>query len=226
MGICYHKVMITKCEICKKEYYIRPSHYKRVKRHFCSSKCKGIGQTDRQNPAWKDSWEKKCLNCEKIFRHKDRGGLKFCSRKCNFEFSRIKNTRNCLICNKIFIKKGGDKGKFCSLKCAGVIHSLQMEGVNNPNWLEGIGNLPYKWDFNNKLKIKIRKRDDFICRLCGLKESDLIIKKGCGLAIHHIDYDKENTKENNLISLCNKCHGYTHYNRKKWKQELSKMLEK
>jgi hypothetical protein len=36
------------------------------------------------------------------------------------------------------------------------------------------------------------------------------------LDIHHIDYDKNNLQENNLISLCQKCHGKTNFNREYW----------
>lgn len=36
------------------------------------------------------------------------------------------------------------------------------------------------------------------------------------LSIHHIDYNKNNTNSNNLISLCNSCHSKTNYNKKYW----------
>lgn len=36
------------------------------------------------------------------------------------------------------------------------------------------------------------------------------------LAIHHIDYDKLNSDEKNLISLCFSCHNKTNVNREQW----------
>jgi hypothetical protein len=37
------------------------------------------------------------------------------------------------------------------------------------------------------------------------------------LSVHHIDYDKMNSDEKNLISLCVSCHSKTNINRKHWK---------
>jgi len=83
---------------------------------------------------------------------------------------------------------------------------------NNPNWRSGIGFEPYTSEFNDDLKNKIRERDDLICVMCGLSEED----QTHPLSIHHIDYDKWNSDSLNLISLCNVCHGKTHYNREYW----------
>lgn len=82
------------------------------------------------------------------------------------------------------------------------------KGVKHPNWKGGISNEPYPFEFDKKLKKKIKIRDNYICNIC-----NDIFKK---LAIHHIDYDKKNINENNLISLCFKCHGKTNYNRERW----------
>ena len=86
----------------------------------------------------------------------------------------------------------------------------------NPNWRGGIGFLPYSVDFNDSFKSKVKERDNDKCLLCG--------EVGV-LHIHHIDYDKKNTVKENCCSLCEKCHGKTHYNRKYWKQKLSNLLE-
>ena len=45
-----------------------------------------------------------------------------------------------------------------------------------------------------------------------------MITKKCliKLSIHHIDYNKKNCKEDNLISLCVHCHGLTNKNRNSW----------
>jgi len=43
-----------------------------------------------------------------------------------------------------------------------------------------------------------------------------VIKKTQKLSVHHIDYDKMNSNEKNLISLCVSCHGKTNINRKHW----------
>ena len=83
----------------------------------------------------------------------------------------------------------------------------------SPNWKDGISKLPYDINFNDRLKNLIRKRDNHMCQICRLEQNKLFMKNRNGkiinkkLLIHHIDYNKENSKINNLISLCSKCHG-------------------
>lgn len=217
--------MIIKCEVCGKEIYIRPSHYKREKHHFCSRECFGIWERGENNPVWKNN-NKKCLYCGKNFKPK-KHSQQFCNMKCMVDYWKEKRISTCIICGKTFVRTLSQSGKFCSRKCADVFHSIETTGVKNPNWRGGLSKAPYPITFNKKLKKKIKKRDKHKCRLCGISEKEILKKgKGHGLAIHHIDYDKSNNQENNLISLCNKCHGFTHYGRDKWKKELSKMLEK
>jgi len=83
------------------------------------------------------------------------------------------------------------------------------------NWQGGITQHPYSYNFNNELKLKIRLRDNFICKLCGLSESALNGRLS-QLDIHHIDYCKVNDELSNLISLCRACHIRTNYERSAW----------
>ena len=108
-----------------------------------------------------------------------------------------------------------DKNIFCSRECADKRHSVKMKKDGNPNWRGGIGKLPWGFEFTKELKRKIKKRDKYVCRVCGTK----------GVCIHHIDYDKHNNNPNNLILLCSQCHGKTGHNRKQWKKKLSEILK-
>ena len=85
-------------------------------------------------------------------------------------------------------------------------------GGKNPNWHGGLSFEPYSSDFNQQLKDRIRVRDNFICQKCGVPELECERR----LAIHHIDYNKENCKEDNLLSLCNKCNTTVNFNREYW----------
>jgi hypothetical protein len=85
-------------------------------------------------------------------------------------------------------------------------------GKDHPNWQGGKSFEEYGKDFNRKLKEKIRKRDNYICRECGYSQKLLDYK----LHIHHIDYDKKNNSEDNLISLCKSCHCQTNFDRVDW----------
>lgn len=83
-----------------------------------------------------------------------------------------------------------------------------LKGDDHPNWRGGISNQPYPFGFNKTLKEEIKKRDEFKCGVCN--------KETQKLAIHHINYDKDNINFDNLISLCYSCHSKTNYNRESW----------
>ena len=85
-----------------------------------------------------------------------------------------------------------------------------QKGKNHINWQGGIS--PYPMDWTDDLKEVIRKRDNYICQLCGVHQDELDRK----LDIHHIDYDKNNLNPENLVSLCRKCHNKTNFNRDYW----------
>lgn len=86
----------------------------------------------------------------------------------------------------------------------------KWNGKNHPLWLNGKSFELYGINFDKELKFKIRERDNFFCQGCGIKESEK------DLCIHHIDYNKNNNSEYNLISLCVSCHARTNYQREKW----------
>jgi len=80
-------------------------------------------------------------------------------------------------------------------------------------WKGGISFLPYPLKWTKKLKQQIRKRDKFVCQICGKN----------GFVVHHIDYDKDNCSPKNLTTLCRKCHRKTNDNRKFWIKYFKKL---
>ena len=77
-------------------------------------------------------------------------------------------------------------------------------GIQNPNWRGGKAYEPYPAEFyRESLKEKIRARDKYQCRLCGVPQTECLR----ALDVHHIDHDKDNLDEDNLISLCMCCNG-------------------
>lgn len=95
--------------------------------------------------------------------------------------------------------------------------SLLLSGERNPNWKGGISYEPYTQQWDDALKGNIRKRDNYFCAECGIREDQLFgfYKK---LDVHHIDYNKNNLSDKNLVSLCRKCHAKTSFNREYWKE--------
>lgn len=97
----------------------------------------------------------------------------------------------------------------------------EHSGENNPQWRGGISFEPYGLEFNNDLKEKIRERDNWTCQECGIHQDNLDEH----LCIHHIDYDKKNNSEDNLISLCRSCHAQTNFSRNDWTKYFMKRLK-
>lgn len=92
---------------------------------------------------------------------------------------------------------------------------------NHPNYKDGKSKEIYPSEFNNhsQLKESIRKRDNYECQNCSMTEEEHLIVWGQVLHIHHIDYDKQNCSEDNLITLCGGCNSRANFNQEYW-QEL------
>ena len=73
------------------------------------------------------------------------------------------------------------------------------KGVEHPDWDGGKSFEPYSPEFNKELKKFIKNRDLNICQTPNCMNTER-------LHIHHIDYDKKNSKSENLITLCHSCH--------------------
>lgn len=143
--------------------------------------------------------------------------IKVICENCKIEFKKY----------KCYIKR--HQHNFCSNKCFGVyVSKLYMgrkypdfSGNKNPAWKGGKSFEPYSPSFNQQLKDKIRVRDNFICQKCGIPELECSRR----LAIHHIDNDKKNNKESNLISLCISCNVKVEKNREHWKNYFCNLVK-
>tara|TARA_R110000851_G_scaffold126054_1_gene257253 strand:- start:147 stop:575 length:429 start_codon:yes stop_codon:yes gene_type:complete len=110
-----------------------------------------------------------------------------------------------------------NSGKTCSQEC--YILNIKTDPVRkdkigkaftgklHPNW-QGGGKSKDDRGFGwKKIAAKIRKRDDYTCRDCGVSE-DL---NGRALDVHHkIPFSQDSSKKanssSNLVSLCRSCH--------------------
>ena len=60
------------------------------------------------------------------------------------------------------------------------------------------------WRYNSRMggmRIKVLKRDNYECQICGDKEK---------LNVHHFDENKKNNTYWNLLTLCSTCHKSVH----------------
>ena len=103
---CYHEATRTgafkKCKQCGKEFYIYGG---RIKREFCSTKCRKISKRVT----------KICPTCKKPFTVYKSMGQRYiyCSNACKTKFTLYKH---CLRCGKLFTAKREDI-KYCSEEC-------------------------------------------------------------------------------------------------------------
>lgn len=133
-----------------------------------------------------------------------------------------------ILCSKNNIKK--DKSKIRKrLMDEGKIKSWskdkiceQLSGEKNPNWKGGIAFEPYDKNFNKQFKKSIRDRDG-CCLLCSISIEDLNLLKR-EIHIHHINYNKELTINENCCCLCNSCHSKTTSNRSHWAKFFQSIL--
>ncbi|MFH0806015.1 MAG: hypothetical protein V1901_04020 [Patescibacteria group bacterium] len=204
---------IKRCRSCaQKKYYSEKGH--NIKCNCCACKAKrkeyigvsnpnyGRGENVKgsKNGRWIDGrYLKKhyCIDCEK--------------RGIKTEITCQTATRGNRRCNKCCRKKEN-----LSIE---TINKLRKRwgGKNNPRYIHGNGYAPYPLEFNEDLKEKIRKRDNYECQNCGVTEEEYLAVVGSVLSIHHIDYDKTNCKEDNLITTCRKCNNKANLNRECWK---------
>lgn len=140
--------------------------------------------------AWNKGTGKKefiCQECGEMFENWERyekiGRAKYCSQKCYHK-------------NTYHNRAEGKRWKL-TLK-----QRERSSGKNNPAWKGGIDKLPYGIGWNSVLKQRVKERDNYQCRECGISED---IHKG-SLHVHHIDGDRLNNKMENLITLCCSCH--------------------
>ena len=105
--------------------------------------------------------------------------------------------------------------------------SKDFIGDKNPRWEGGKSFEPYGLKFNNELREKIRVRDKSRCQECFRHQDELHTSTGkkYKLIVHHIDYNKQNNDESNLISLCMNCHFQTNFSREDWFNYFKEKME-
>lgn len=208
-------MLITlECQHCKQSFQSYACHHKQ----FCSRLCANIGMKRRKgslHPMWKggiskstcsscgvktgDRLSKRCRQCyiatwsNKSNHPNWRGGKPRCV-DCQKETCYTRQTKRCRSCN--------DKWRV---------------GERNPFWHGGVSFYPYPPSFNKALKTYIKERDRYICLLCGMTEKASLRINGKRLAVHHIDYNKNNCRPSNLVTACNSCNGRANGNREYWK---------
>lgn len=119
---------------------------------------------------------------------------------------------------RLFMKNRYEQGFVSSMK--------GRTGERHPNWHGGPALGDYPLNFNEELKTFIKTRDNYICQLCGKTEIDEKKELDRGLAVHHIDHDRQNCEPENLITLCCSCNSKVNYSREFWTNFFKLKLKK
>ena len=139
-----------------------------------------------------------------------------CSGRCLSLLRGTKVEFPCVHCGRMIFRYKDEVDKhqfnFCSKQCETESPLHRITGENHPWYKDGSAISAYGpgWSLARR---RARKRDNFICRLCGVAEETL----GKKLDVHHIipfrDFEdsQEAHKIGNLISLCPSCHHRTEH---------------
>lgn len=188
----------------------------------------GLVVNGSANPNWKGGpIAKICEVCGKDYVAKRaQAKSRYCSLQCVGKSQRGKSTGlrtavrlSCVQCGSLFTVPGSrkDQRECCSRACQNIRHAKRSSGGGNPNWNGGLSRMPYPYNFN-RISLKIRKRDGFTCR--GLECSG----NDPRLTAHHINYDKDDCRWANLITLCSSCNSKANFNRPLWQERYSALM--
>ena len=204
--------MIRQCLICKSDFITYPSRVNNRTGLYCSADCRiksTIGKPSklRGRPRFDMRGDKNPTQTPEA-RKKNKLAIKEYYKTHSSWNKGGHQTKEWT--EKIKKANLGKKRSLESRKKMSIVHVGLQAGPKHPCWKGGLSLLPYTTDWTHSLRISIRERDKYTCKVCGSKQGDKIFH------VHHIDYKKENCNPNNLITLCPTCHMKTNYRRDYW----------
>lgn len=165
------------------------------------------------------------LNCEQctypfLVKWTRRNTARFCSMECANLFQSAhpygrpkvpRIVKECLGCERKFsvLPSRLHRRFFCSESCQVKWRSRNTRGNLNPNWRGGSQSHDYPAGFF-AIRNSILKRDGNSCA------SPLCRTDDTRVHVHHIDFDKQNCDESNLIAVCPSCNARANFNRDLW----------
>lgn len=90
-----------------------------------------------------------------------------------------------------------------------------IAGENSKWWKGGVSrNGGYSYEFSKSLKKRIKIRDAYVCQCCGF------VFPSRGLDVHHINKDKSDNSNENLVTICKSCHRAIHGTENKFGERI------
>ena len=121
--------------------------------------------------------------------------------------------QNCKHCGKSVYRPPSRQDRlFCSPACGGAFVTAERDAA----FFNRSHSRQYSPRFNEKFKRMIRERDGHRCALCGRFAKH----------VHHINYQKLDTRPDNCIVLCQHCNIKVNFDMAHWQQQLIMILKK
>lgn len=165
---------------------------------FCSRTCAGFKSGETSWNSGNRVQYETCKVCGKQKTGKREKDFEICQTCSNKQRAVNIVYYACPRCGKPKNGRGRSDRIFCN-SCAAIYKHQKLGHIIKPYYI----------GFTSALKISVRNYYNNACAICSKVE--------LSLAVHHIDYNKNNQTFGNLLPLCSSCHGKTNRNRDYWK---------
>lgn len=204
------------CKTCGKSFERFLSHVNnpRLKSGpFCSRSCASLSlRQGAKNGNYKGGpVSLMCVACGVQFNVRPGAATssKYCSAECRGKMQkghvRQLPDHTCAACGALF-RPSRRTARYCSDVCRQAGHGGVIKLSRSGLYVRASSAEPYPAGWSKRVTTFIRDRDGNVCRLCGVSENG----NGRKLHVHHIDFDRSNLSQENLITLCYRCHGKCH----------------
>lgn len=183
----------------------------------------GLDVAGKNYPRWKGGLiSKSCEICKTEYLVKPvHNKSRFCSLSCVGKYQKgrtkilpenLKRTEKlCEVCGVPYSVPTAHEKRHhcCSRKCSYKRRSQITKGEQNPSWSGGLSRFPYPWNFR-EISNNVIRRDGFKCQNPDCSGND------SRLTAHHINYDKQDCRLENLICVCSSCNSKANFGRDAW----------
>jgi endogenous inhibitor of DNA gyrase (YacG/DUF329 family) len=148
-------------------------------------------------------YTKKCEICGKEFTTVPSSSKQHtCSIECSSKKKEVEKKKiYCKICNKEIIARKSQHKVYCSTECKIVgLAQLKIKKFENKR-------IYGKWKNSKELKKYLLEKYNNTCQECGWNKNPNVLET------HHIDRNRKNNKEENVLLWCPNCHSIEHYNK-------------
>lgn len=164
-----------------------------------------------------------CANCNNNYICKPSSNKYFCNKDCRSIFFRNNKIKKPTREESRIIRKSygwwKNPEKLRKTMSESQIKHYNGDPTKHPLYIDGRSYEPYPIEFNNNLRIRIKTRDKYRCQLCYKSPQNK-------LGLHHINYNKQDCREENLITLCNSCNSKANGFRDYWQYYFERVHNK